>query len=338
MVVFGQVVLGTPGSGKTTYCRAMEALLTTLKRKPIVINLDPANEFVPYKCAGNVADLMRLVERKRAETHAKAPELGPNGAVIYCAETLERNVVWLEQIIRAHMDSYVIFDCPGQVELYTHHESLSKIFERLQDKFDMRLCAVHLVDSVCCTDPAIFMSAMLVSLSGMLHLSLPHVNVLSKVDLLKGYGPLPFDLEFYMDGFGLRYLADAVSASGKFGKRYAQLTESIAQVVEEFSLVSFSILTLSDSEKGLASARDLLRTIDKANGYGFANIEDDGVTIFDVAAGLIPEEEEMRIREVIEHFQAPPPPINDDDDDDNEEEEEEEEDNASRKRLKHSTA
>lgn len=320
MVVFGQVVLGTPGSGKTTYCRAMEALLTSLKRKPIIINLDPANEFIPYKCAGNVADLMQLVERRRraeaAAAHAKAPELGPNGAVIYCAETLERNVAWLEQIIRAHLDSYVIFDCPGQVELYTHHESLSKIFERLQSKFDMRLCAVHLVDSVCCTDPAIFMSAMLVSLSGMLHLALPHVNVLTKVDLLKGYGPLPFDLEFYMDGFGLQYLADAVSSSGKFGERYADLTASISQVVEEFSLVSFSILTLSDSEKGLASARDLLRTIDKANGYGFMDIEDDGVTIFDVAAGIIPEDDEMRIREVIEHFQAPPPPIPDDDDDD----------------------
>lgn len=316
MVVFGQVVLGTPGAGKTTYCKAMEALLTTLKRKPIVINLDPANENIPYKCTGNIVDLMSLVERKRAETHVKAPELGPNGTVIYCAETLERNIIWLEQIIKAHLDSYVIFDCPGQVELYTHHKSLSAVFDRLQAKFDMRLCAVHLVDSVCCTDPAIFMSAMLVSLTGMLHLSLPHVNVLSKVDLLKGYGPLPFDLEFYMDGFGLQYLADAVSSSGKFGERYADLTGSIAQVVEDFSLVSFSLLTLSDSEKGLASARDLLRTIDKSNGYGFMDIEDDDITIFDVAAGLIPEEDEVHLREVIEHFQAPPPPIEDDDDED----------------------
>jgi GTPase SAR1 family protein len=31
-----------------------------------------------------------------------------------------------------HTDDYVIFDCPGQVELFTHHSSLRNIFFRLQ--------------------------------------------------------------------------------------------------------------------------------------------------------------------------------------------------------------
>lgn len=30
------------------------------------------------------------------------------------------------------VDDYVIFDCPGQVELFTHHSSLRNIFFRLQ--------------------------------------------------------------------------------------------------------------------------------------------------------------------------------------------------------------
>jgi len=29
-------------------------------------------------------------------------------------------------------DDYVLFDCPGQVELFTHHSSLRNIFLRLQ--------------------------------------------------------------------------------------------------------------------------------------------------------------------------------------------------------------
>lgn len=29
-------------------------------------------------------------------------------------------------------EDYVLFDCPGQVELYTHHESLRNIFYRIQ--------------------------------------------------------------------------------------------------------------------------------------------------------------------------------------------------------------
>ena len=36
---FGQIVLGPPGSGKTTYCKAMARLLQGLGRKVAVINL-----------------------------------------------------------------------------------------------------------------------------------------------------------------------------------------------------------------------------------------------------------------------------------------------------------
>ena len=45
----------------------------------------------------------------------------------------------------------------------------------------VRLAAVHLVDAHLAADPAKYMAALLASLSAMLHLQLPHVNVLSKV-------------------------------------------------------------------------------------------------------------------------------------------------------------
>lgn len=44
-----------------------------------------------------------------------------------------------------------------------------------------RLAAVHLVDAHLASDPAKYLAAALVSLSAMLHLELPHINVLSKV-------------------------------------------------------------------------------------------------------------------------------------------------------------
>lgn len=53
-----------------------------------------------------------------------------------------------------------------------------------------QLCCVNLVDAQFCTDGARFLSACLVSLLTMTRLELPHVNVLSKVDLLRSYGPL----------------------------------------------------------------------------------------------------------------------------------------------------
>ena len=42
-------------------------------------------------------------------------------------------------IIRGPLiEDYVLFDCPGQVELFTHHESLRNIFFRIQ-KFGYRV-------------------------------------------------------------------------------------------------------------------------------------------------------------------------------------------------------
>jgi hypothetical protein len=83
----------------------------------------------------------------------------------------------------------LLFDCPGQVELYTVHESMRRIIDEL-GKWNIRLCCVHLIDAVLCSKGTAFIAAVLLSLSTSLQLELPHVNVLSKVDLLPKYGEL----------------------------------------------------------------------------------------------------------------------------------------------------
>ncbi|KAK4486784.1 hypothetical protein RD792_006630, partial [Penstemon davidsonii] len=70
----------------------------------------------------------------------------------------------------------------------------------------LTLTAVHLVDANLCSDPGKYVSALLLSLSTMLHLELPHVNVLSKIDLIESYGKLAFNLDFYTDAQDLTYL------------------------------------------------------------------------------------------------------------------------------------
>jgi GTPase SAR1 family protein len=48
-------------------------------------------------------------------------KLGPNGGLIYAMEYLIENTTWLEDQVRDLCeDDYVLFDCPGQLELYTH--------------------------------------------------------------------------------------------------------------------------------------------------------------------------------------------------------------------------
>ena len=63
MVYFGQFIVGPPGSGKTTYCHGMHQFLTALGRSAAIINLDFANDKVPYTAAIDVRDLLKLEVR-----------------------------------------------------------------------------------------------------------------------------------------------------------------------------------------------------------------------------------------------------------------------------------
>ncbi len=139
-------------------------------------------------------------------------KLGPNGGLVYCMEYLEQNLDWLQSKLSAVKDHYLLFDCPGQVELYTHNNAVRNIVAQLE-KWDCRLAAVHLVDSHYCSDPAKFISVLLTSLATMLQVALPHVNVLSKADLIEQYGKLPFNLDFFTEVLDLQYLLDSLQVS-----------------------------------------------------------------------------------------------------------------------------
>ncbi|KAG6551657.1 hypothetical protein Mapa_006743 [Marchantia paleacea] len=96
-----------------------------------------------------------------------------------------------------YADHYLLFDFPGQVELFTLHNNAKNVITEMVRKWDYRLTAVHLVDAHLCSDPGKYVGALLLSLSTMLHLELPHINVLSKIDLIESYGQLgkvPFTL------------------------------------------------------------------------------------------------------------------------------------------------
>ena len=131
---FAQIVVGPPGSGKSTYCYGMHQFLNAIGRKSSVINLDPANDSTAYPCALDIRSLITLEEIMAKD------ELGPNGGVLYALEEVEVNVDWLEDGLKELGDEeYLLFDCPGQVELFTHHSALRNIFFRLQKK-GYRVC------------------------------------------------------------------------------------------------------------------------------------------------------------------------------------------------------
>ncbi|KAG2446787.1 hypothetical protein HYH02_008347 [Chlamydomonas schloesseri] len=265
---FGQVVVGPPGSGKTTYCHGMQQFMQAAGRKVAIVNLDPANDMLPYQPAVDVADLVCL-EEVMAEL-----KLGPNGGLLYCMDYLAKNLDWLQEKLEPleQEDYYFMFDCPGQVELFAvagaqEGGSLRAVLDWLANRRSYRLVAVQLIDAHLCTDPSKYLSALLLSLNTMLHLELPHVNVLSKMDLVRQYGKLDFNLDFYTEVQDLGYLVAAMGGK-PFSNKFKKLSVGLCDVVEEYGLVTFVPFAIQERE----SLAKMVIAADKANGYCFATL------------------------------------------------------------------
>ncbi|KAL9632743.1 MAG: hypothetical protein Q9164_005127 [Protoblastenia rupestris] len=271
---FAQLVIGPPGSGKSTYCDGMHQFLSAIGRKASVVNLDPANDHTSYPCALDIRSLVTLEEVMVDE------ELGPNGAVLYALEELEHNFEWLQEGLKGLGDDYVLFDCPGQVELFTHHASLRNVFMKIQ-KLGYRLVALHLTDSFCLTQPSLYISTLLLSLRAMLQMDLPHLNVLTKIDKLASYGPLPFNLDYYTEVQDLSYLLPHLMNENPIMRhpKYEGLNNAVVELVEDFGLVGFETLAVEDKR----SVMTLLQAIDRAGGYAFGGAEGANDTVWQVA-------------------------------------------------------
>lgn len=131
---------------------------------------------------------------------------------------------WLEEELGGYDDDYLIFDCPGQIELYTHHPFLPTLVRNLS-RMGIRTCATYLIESQFMEDKYKFFrfaskaflfwslaltclaflselcafilytswsilhfrdsgSGVLSAMSAMVNLEVPWINVMSKMDLV----------------------------------------------------------------------------------------------------------------------------------------------------------
>lgn len=282
-IIFGQLVIGPPGSGKSTYCHAMAQFLESMGRKVAIINLDPANENMGYTPTVDISD---LIKHEEVMFHQG---LGPNGALVHCMEFLESNVNWLMTKVLNLRHHYLIFDCPGQVELYTHHQSITAITEKLGQNL-VRLCCVQLVDSHHCSDPGKYLSSLILCTTTMLQIGLPHVNIMSKFDEVKTFHDrLAFNIDFYTEVLDLRYLLDQLDED-PFTAKYKKLNATLISLIEDYSLVSFIPLDITNQ----AMLLQVKNAIDKANGYIFGGNEpQDAETLLACAVRGVSETERM---------------------------------------------
>ncbi|ORM40598.1 GPN-loop GTPase 3 [Babesia sp. Xinjiang] len=193
---YAQIVVGPAGSGKTTYCKALQDYLTACRRRCHIINLDPATEEdVHFEGDKGKQKSSHKEEYSAFDTDIRdfvdigtvieEDELGPNAALVRSAEILTDNIEWLaDQIEETYSDeSYLLFDTPGQVELFVHL-SYVKSISQLLNRLNINAVAVFLLDVSFMTDPTKLIAGSMAGLAAMANLQMPHINVLTKCDLL----------------------------------------------------------------------------------------------------------------------------------------------------------
>lgn len=292
-VLYGQVVVGPPGAGKTTYCDGMQQYLRLLHRNAWVMNMDPANDPSSYETIFDVRQDMVDLAVVMDEL-----ELGPNGGLLYCMEYMEAHVTEIVQHVRnkqQHDNSntqeplYLLLDFPGQVELYTHSTCVQSLLAKLQKQLNLRLTMVQLIDSQYCYQASSFLSAALLGTTTLLRMELPTVSVWTKIDLLRG-NDLPMPFEFFVECYDLERLLPFLDQThsnyddnpddevwddpdyraarqrrkrSKWFQKYTKLHQIMAEVVQDFGLLGFIPLDVQDA----TLVGRVLAKVDQCNGY-----------------------------------------------------------------------
>ncbi|RHZ65542.1 hypothetical protein CDV55_100095 [Aspergillus turcosus] len=271
MSKFGVLVMGPAGAGKSTFCSALIQHLQTTRRSCFYVNLDPAAESFNYEPDLDIRELITL------EDVMEEMELGPNGGLIYCFEFLLQNLDFLSQALDPLSEEYlIIFDMPGQIELYTHIPLLPSLVQYLsrQGPLNINLCAAYLLESTFVVDKAKFFAGTLSAMSAMLMLEMPHVNILSKMDQVRDMVSrkelkrfVNVDVGLLQDDIGDEEETAEGDPSSKdtllSGGSFKRLNRAVGQLIDDFSMVSFLKLDVQDED----SVAAVLSHIDDAIQY-----------------------------------------------------------------------
>ena len=127
---------------------------------------------------------------------------------------------------------------------------LPELLQKLKLK-GYNLIMVYFVDAQFLSDAGKFLSASLVALSTMTMLELPHINVISKCDLIDEEEMKKIYDFTEMETF-------AIMDRMKPNARILKLTEKVCELIDTFRLVQFRLLNYKEKD----SLEDLIQSID----------------------------------------------------------------------------
>jgi GTPase SAR1 family protein len=167
--------VGTAGSGKTALTQAFHEWLKERGIDVVVVNLDPGVELLPYVPEIDVREWVNVGEVM------KKYGVGPNGAQILSADLIAVKFREIKELLDGFKAQYVLFDTPGQMELFAFRQASKVVLETLGESNSV---ISFLFDSVLSSTPSGFVSLLLLSASIQFRFTTPFLNILSKADLL----------------------------------------------------------------------------------------------------------------------------------------------------------
>ena len=166
---------GTAGSGKSSLCAALLPWFSDKGATIASVNLDPGATNLPYEPDIDIRDFVDLTSVMNNY------QLGPNGALILAADLVATRINDIQTAVEDLNPDYVIFDTPGQIELFAFRSSGPYIVDNIQCEAKTVL---FLFDSTLVSTPSNFVSIALLGASIQLRLKAPQIAVLSRKDLL----------------------------------------------------------------------------------------------------------------------------------------------------------
>lgn len=192
--MYAVLILGTAGSGKSTLASRLVEWYTSKGANAVTLNLDPGVTDLPYEPDVDVREYVSvedIMDRYR---------LGPNGALVLASDLIADRLEDIQRDVDGLNPDYLIVDTPGQLELFAYRASGVMIAREL--RCDAK-ASVFLFDSMLVDSPLNMLSIALLATSIRLRLGLAHLNVLSKIDLVRdrldeiiGYSADPARLEY----------------------------------------------------------------------------------------------------------------------------------------------